>query len=201
MLINNKYYFTHIPRTGGRYVEQLFCNNAYTCRFQDYDFELKQYLKMRKVEVPHLEYPYFFRLTDKKNLKLFTIVRDPVTRFRSCLRAILKQNKIKINMENIDKIFQNFNFFVNKQIMEWPNNWFIPQTNFVSFETKLWFYEDGLDENFLNWLKLNFNFTFENLNFETFDAPYDDADSFDFTNEQINIIKNYYYKDYKIIYN
>jgi len=200
MLINNQYYFIHIPRTGGRYIEQLFANNNYTVRFHDYEFIFREHLKRRKVEAPHFEYPYFFRLTDKKNLETFTVVRDPVTRFASLLRAIFKHYNIEMNQEIIAEIFKEFTFFVNRQIMHWPNNWFIPQTNFVSFETKIWHYENGLEEDFLEWLKDNFGFTFKIFDFERSIAYYDDNDPLEFTKDQINIIKNYYYKDYKVIY-
>ena len=59
MLIENKYYFTHIPRTGGRYIESLFLKNNYVCNFNNYDLFLRDFLKRKNIEVAHFEYPYY----------------------------------------------------------------------------------------------------------------------------------------------
>ena len=49
MLIENKYYFTHIPRTGGRYIESLFLKNNYVCNFNNYDLFLRDFLKRKHI--------------------------------------------------------------------------------------------------------------------------------------------------------
>tara|TARA_Y100000114_G_C11745378_1_gene321312 strand:+ start:149 stop:754 length:606 start_codon:yes stop_codon:yes gene_type:complete len=200
MLIENKYYFTHIPRTGGRYIESLFLKNNYVCNFNNYDLFLRDFLKRKNIEVAHFEYPYYLTLTNKKNLEKFTVVRDPVDRFRSCLRVSLSRKQILLNEKNINFVMDNLDEFINNQINSEPNNWFLPQINFLSHDTKIWMYENGLDKKFIDWLHDNFGFKFNNFNLDYIKADYEKTETIEFTPLQIKDIKNYYYKDYKIIY-
>jgi hypothetical protein len=81
MLISKKnikpLYFVHIPRTGGRYIRDLFENNNFLLNF--YDF--REYF-MNK-EIPHLHYPLYSKFTNYGEIPQFTIVRNPLNRFIS----------------------------------------------------------------------------------------------------------------------
>lgn len=200
MLIENKLYYIHIPRTGGRYVKNLFKKNNYNYLFDDYYMYLRDTLKRKDIEFCHFEYPYFFKLTNNKTVDNFTVVRDPIDRFRSCLKATLLKDKIEITTNNVNEILNNLKLFINNQIISETNNWFVPQVNFISYETKLWKYEDGLGKNFRNWLFQNFNLKLEIYDTKYDIANYDEKIDLEFTSLQKDNIKNYYYKDYKIIY-
>ncbi len=200
MLINNQFYFVHIPRTGGRYIENLFRLNNFSCNFTDYTFFQKDKVKQKDIDVAHFEYPYYLQLTNKKDLTKFTVVREPVSRFKSLLKATLKINNVDLNEENVKQVTDNLNTFINNQIISTSHNWFVPQVNFISYDTHIWKYENGLDQKFIEWLNKNFDFKFDHISLDYEKGDYDLTNDIEFTPSQINSIKNYYYKDYKVIY-
>ena len=194
-LINNSVYFIHIPRTGGRFLNALFCENSYNYQF--YHFKDKMKLQNVNMELPHLQYPYYTRLFKEKNTKCFTIIRDPLSRFKSMLRC----NSIDLERVLNDKDglikYMNYHIYIN------PSNWFLPQVNFITKNTFLWKFENGLDKDFFNWLYKNFNFTFEKK-----DVVGDKSDALDTRELNLNkkqmdliidLVKEYYYQDYKIL--
>jgi hypothetical protein len=194
MLINNKIFFIHIPRTAGRYVKTLFKNNSDICEFYLFD-EL-----FKGVVIGHLHYPYYEQLFNFKNVIKLTVVREPVDRFISILSTIADQEWFLKN-----KIFKNqnsFNEFVNEKVINSDNNWFRPQVNFIDNETKIWKYENGFGNSFVNWIKEISNFEIKNkVNlkhiFKTMD--YDNKKKIILSEKEKNLIKNYYYQDYKIL--
>lgn len=192
-LINNSVYFVHIPRTGGRYIENLFKKNNYKYEYAKF-YTTHLSPSGKQVEIPHIEYPYYTVLFKNKNIKTFTVVRNPIDRFKSTL----KYNNI--DKEKILSNENNFKNFINSQIIGYHSNWTLPQINFISCDTCIWKYEDGLGDNFLQWLNKNFNFTFENkfINYKL-DKRYDTSTEIQLTKEQMQYIKNYYYKDFKIL--
>lgn len=189
-LINNSVYFIHIPRTGGRFLNALFCENSYNYQF--YHFKDKMKLKNVNMELPHLQYPYYTRLFKEKNTKCFTIIRDPVERFKSSLK-----NK-NLDLEKLFYNKNNFINFVNNQIMTNDSNWLLPQINFITKDTFLWKFENGLSKNFFNWLSENFNFNFEKTNITYKKEEYDIGEVI-LNKKEIDLIKEYYYQDYKIL--
>ena len=192
-LINNSVYFIHIPRNAGRWITKLFSENGYDLKFNFFDERILIKNKIFAMELPHLSYPEYTILFKEKNTKCFTIIRDPVTRFKS----LLKDKKY-----DLDKIFynkDNFIDFVNERIMFSSGNWFLPQVNFITKDTFLWRLENDLKKDFFDWLYVNFGFTFEKT-----DVLYDAKEQLDareiiLNKKQINLIKEYYYKDYKIL--
>ena len=191
-LINNSVYFVHIPRTGGRYITELFKNNNYNLNFDN--FNEKIFIENKEFsELPHLSYPHYTRLFKETSIKCFTVVRDPVTRFASHL-----EDK-RVDIENIFYSKDNFLQFINANIIFNKSNWCLPQINFITKNTLLWKYEDGLIQDFINWLHKNFGFTFEktNVNYEKTNVDY--KGKIILNKKQINLIKEYYYQDYKIL--
>jgi len=196
VLINNKFFYVHIPRTGGRYITFLFKNNKYKCKFFQFNNYLQDPLK-KLIEIPHLEYPYYEPLYNFKNVHKFTVVRDPLDRFISMLSCLnLKENEINTIFKNYD----NFNEFVNIKITNNKSNWFVPQVKFIGYETKIWKFEDSLDQNFEKWLKNMYSFNFKNHKFEYHRLDYDHNTKIVLNKKQKSYIKKYYYQDYKILY-
>tara|TARA_R100001198_G_scaffold82858_2_gene56112 strand:- start:101 stop:688 length:588 start_codon:yes stop_codon:yes gene_type:complete len=191
-LINDSVYFVHIPRTGGRYVTELFRNNNYNLNFDNFDAKI--ILKDRElVELPHLSYPDYTLLFKKTNIKCFTVVRDPVTKFASHLKDK------KVDLENIFYSKDNFLEFVNNNVMTDIGNWYLPQINFITKNTILWKYENGLNQDFIDWLHKNFGFIFEKTNVDYCKSKDYDEGEIILNKKQINFIKEYYYQDYKIL--
>ena len=187
MLINRKVFHIHIPRTGGRFVKELFLLNNYLVEHFEFDktFNFK--------DVGHLTFPdhdiYFGHMICKK----FAIVRDPVDRFLSAIKS-----DSKLNQETIDYIFtneQNFKNFVSTTIFNDSCNWYTPQINFLDFETKIYKYENGLDNNFSKWLLDNFEFDIIMKDY----VHTDRKRNIELNEKQKNFVKNYYFKDYKLL--
>ena len=193
MIINKQIQFLHIPRTGGRYLTHLLCENNHYCTNNNYNHTFKD------IETPHLSYPenvYFYYYTFSKR---FSIVRNPVDRF---MGAIKDSNKI--NEEKIDSIFKNqdsFDEFVNSARSIDSSNWFLPQINFIDHKTKLWKFEDKLENNFFKWLLDNFNLKIIDKDYESvkFKMKNIYMNNFVLNEKQKQYIKNYYYQDYKIL--
>ena len=189
-LINNSVYFIHIPKTGGRFVTKLFRENNYDCKF-NYFYKIKS--KNKEKEIPHLAYPDYTGLFKEKNIKYFTIIRDPITR----LQSVLKRKSFDLN-----KIFNSKHSFidhVNKEIMTSSDNWYLPQVNFITKNTLLWRYENKLEQEFFDWLHTNFGFSFKIKNVDYDKDPTIDEGEVIFNKTQIDWIKEYYYQDYKIL--
>lgn len=187
MLIDKNIYFVHIPRTGGRYVHDLLVHNQYTTDL----ISFKEYFNDK--EVPHLTYPDYEIYLNFLNCKKFTIVRDPVNRFLSAV-----SDDAKLNEDTILKMLesqQTFDMYINNLIFHDSTNWYVPQTNFLNNNINIYKFEDGLSDNFYKWL------------YETLDLkihkPYNinnfTSNKIELSNKQKQYIKNYYYKDYKLL--
>jgi len=193
VIINKQIQFVHIPRTGGRYVSHVINENNHYCTHRSF----LNIFKNR--EVPHLSYPdntYFYYFTP---FKKFSIIRDPLNRFISGLK-----NFNKINEDKIDSIFKNqesFDEFVNLCRMEDCSNFALPQINFIDHKTKLWRFEDKLENDFYKWLLDNFNLKIINKDYESIEFKNKNIhmNNFDLNEKQKQYIKNYYYQDYKIL--
>ena len=193
MIINKQIQFIHIPRTGGRYLTHLLYENNHYCTDNNYIHTFKD------IETPHLSYPenvYFYYYTFSKR---FSIVRNPVDRFISALRDLNK-----INEEKIDSIFKNqdsFDEFVNSARSIDSSNRFLPQINFIDHKTKLWKFEDKLENNFFKWLLDNFNLKIIDKDYESvkFKIKNIYMNNFVLNEKQKQYIKNYYYQDYKVL--
>lgn len=193
MLINNSVFFIHIPRTAGRYVKTLLKNNYDDCQFYTFDKTLDG------IVIGHLHYPNYEKLFNFKNIKKFTVVREPVDRFISVLSVST------LSLDEKNEIFKSqhcFNKFVNNEILKSDNNWLRPQINFIDNKTKIWKYENGFENNFIDWLQKNCNLDLKNKNnlrpvFKKMD--YDNKKKIILSKKEKELIKNYYYQDYKVL--
>ena len=173
MIINNKFYFIHIPKTGGRYLKKLFTNNFNVVGEKTLETKSSLYPDFLQV---HLHYPLYIQ---KQKYKYFTIVRDPFDKIVSQLRfEFLGDNKIFEKL--CDKDF--FLNFVEKQrsFHSLHNNWYRPQVDFITEQTYVWHYSLGLGPSFREWLGHNFN-----LKIHKFEGNYDK-----FKDEEIEINGN-----------
>ena len=193
MIINKEIQFIHIPRTGGRYLNYVLTQNNHHYIHDDYSRTFKN------IEIPHLSYPENLNFHYHTFSKRFTIVRNPVDKFISALRDFNA-----INEEKIDSIFKNqdsFDEFVNNARVVDFANWFLPQINFIDHKTKLWKFEDKLENNFFKWLLDNFNLKIIDKDYESIKFKIKNIymNKFVLNEKQKQYIKNYYYQDYKIL--
>ena len=192
MIIDKRVCYIHIPRTGGKYVRDTLILNNYLVEIHRYNFF------HRGKELPHLTYPEYDEYLNFMSLQKFTVVRDPVDRFLSMCREThnLNENKIKKILDNQEYFDEAISHFRLNNL----GNWFIPQVNFLNYQTKIWKFEDGFGDEFKKWLKNNFNI---NVNIYPNKKELGNNNTPNYieslTDKQISFIKNYYYQDYKIL--
>jgi len=197
MIIDNRVYFIHIPRTGGRFLYKSLILNNYNVQLNDFNITFKG------KEVPHLTYPEYCQFTHYRPFKKFCIVRDPVDRFLSMIK-----DTWMLDEEQIDKMFKNqsnFDQMVNDICVNSNNNWFVPQNNFIDYKTKIWRFENKFNVEFTDWLSHNFDLKLNKLavyykqDYNKSNFPNNKLNKITLNNKQIRYIKDYYYKDYKIL--
>jgi hypothetical protein len=193
---NNPIFFIHIPRTGGRYLRELFIKNKFIVNFWKHN----EYFYNK--EIPHLNFPYYLKFSNNGIIPQFTIVRNPITRFISLLSSSIKKDNIKINIEEVLNDETLLFNFLNKQILEtnFKTNWFLPQYFFINPKCKIWKYENGFNLNFFTWLKKEFKIKIENKKIiETnFKTDYDNYKKIKISKKTNFYLKKYYQLDYKI---
>ena len=194
MIINNAIQFRHIPRTGGRFLYNLFLKNNQKC--VDHNFDMS----FNNVEIPHLNALqtncFYLKMFDN-----FTVVRNPLDRFISCLAT-----SNTVDKKLIKKMFENkTNFFttVNKlRQQSITNNWFESQINFIEHNTKIWKFENGFGKEFFKFIDENFAIKLDmtkDYSAEKFKDRYIDRNIIQLNEEQKGYVKNYYFLDYKIL--
>jgi len=189
MIINQKIYFIHVPRTGGRFIRDSLIKNNYNVQLYFYNTFYKG------KEIPHLTYPEYEQFLNYKPLKNFAIVREPVDRFISMIK-----HGVTFNEEKINKMFrteEDFNQTINQEILISSSNWFVPQINFINYHTKIWKFEDGFGKKWIEWMMNNFEIKILELPMKQQDNYV--TDNFSLNEKKIQYIKNYYYKDYKLL--
>ena len=148
-----RFFFAHIPRTAGRYVEANILGNDNQIAWDD-DWEGlgigKNVINMyKKVELAHFHNEYYEKYLDVEGIPHFSIVRNPFDRFIGA-SIYLKRfygNDIQELMENENMFFQMLNMPLTGAV-----NWYRPQVDFMTEKTHIWKMEDGMGENFFSWL-------------------------------------------------
>jgi hypothetical protein len=105
------------------------------------------------------------------------------------------------NEQKIEQMFQNQSYFnetLNNFCLNDQSNFFVPQINFIDYDTKIWKFENGFNIDFTKWIKENFNLELNILAKKTnYINP--NLNELYLNNKQINYVKNFYYKDYKLL--
>ena len=189
---NKKIYFIHIPRTGGRWVQNLFEQN-------NFSKNLNNHFPYKNLEFMHLHHELLCNFNFYNNNKKFTIVRNPLNRFLSFAKFEMYEHakqhefRLKTTEDVIDYIE------LCSKGHYYRCNWLRPQSEFVSKNCKVYKFEDGLNNNFLQFLKINFN-----IKLDYFDCTWKEANVLHEDLKNIDIIKKaveiIYAKDYDNFY-
>ena len=150
---SKRFFFAHIPRTAGRYVEANILGNDNQIAWDD-DWEGlgigKNVMNMyKKVELAHFHNEYYEKYLDVEGIPHFSIVRNPFDRFivASIYLKRFYGNDIQELMEDENMFFQMLNMPLTGAV-----NWYRPQMDFMTEKTHIWKMEDGMGENFFSWL-------------------------------------------------
>lgn len=150
-------FHVHIPRTGGRFIRELFSKNSFNFYFAAYD------QKFQGIEIPHLHYPLYLNLERVEESEHFVVIRNPFERFKSSMQVIIRSREYS---EEIYEIMKDkdwlFSFLdMERNVKTYDANVFRKQKDFISEKTKIWKLEDNLDDEYINWMNQTFNINLE----------------------------------------
>ena len=197
-----KVFFAHIPRTAGRYVDaNLLWRNNFTWDEIDLDTGNGVMTVLHGEEIAHWHKDLYEKHLNVKDIPNFSIVRNPVDRFISG-SIYLKRLYGNDSQEQFEDPHLFFSMIANIPLVDpsFSANWFRSQVDFMSENTKIWKYEDGMGENFVNWLGdlIGVDLKFD----EDIDYPKskDEGNKLDKTPQIIDNVKQLYRKDIEQFY-
>ena len=131
---HKKVFFTHIPRTGGRFILYNLKKNGYENygAYTDWDGQWG-------VECAHWCRAYYekmFKDDLKETMPHFGIVRDPLERY--------------LSMKSHEIYPDDWDFF-HAHLR--PDEWYRPMVDYVRDDTQLWKFEDGFGDEFQEWMR------------------------------------------------
>ncbi len=146
----------HIPRTAGRYIRNLFMNAGFDYSYTKFEDRLEG------VSVPHL-YSSLYNCLPIENATHFAVVRHPLDRFKDAIRPYIYNNKLWVGHFGAERdwSYEEFKNLIDKLIEDdvQPTStgvvFYVPQSKFVTDKTYIWKFEDGFEQDFLDWIKEN----------------------------------------------
>jgi hypothetical protein len=186
--------FIHIPRTGGRFVVELFRSNGFDFTFPE-DHRLHWSKTVDGHEVMHFHAELMTRYLNLVGIRSFTIVRNPISRFISAAPAmldLLHAPLTEISPEELEKSLS--------AALAFAPNWFRPQHEFILPGTLIWRYEDGLDEKFFDWLRRVVGVSLSlNHNIALGSHPHDRSHKPYLPERLIPTLKKFYARDFELL--
>ena len=143
-----KFFFVHIPRCGGRFLEQNLLHNNNFVWWDGLPVDY-MYGVYKGIEVAHFHREYYEEYLRVNNLPHIAIVRNPLDRFISASIYLKKcYGECQELMEDENYFYSMLgNFPCDESV-----NWFRPQVDFLTSETNIWKFEDGFGDDFAEWL-------------------------------------------------
>jgi len=195
-----RFFFAHIPRTAGRFIiSNIMFKNQ--CDWDDLHLgEDKMYNLYEGMEIGHFHKNYYEKYLKVKGIPHFSIVRNPITRFKSA--SIYLKRYIG---ENIEKDMEDPKIFSSTiKALGWHHseaaNWFRPQIDFMNNETKIWKFEYGFEKKFATWISsiVGVDLIFDRK--VEYPMQKDESNKFILTSNHIDNIRNYYKDDFTEFY-
>jgi hypothetical protein len=191
-------FFAHIPRTAGRFVEANLLENGFEWEEKYLDTGLGVMSVVNGFEIAHYHREHYQKYLNVSDIPHFSIVRNPINRFISG-SVYLKRaygNDIQSVME--DPIM--FASMIRNLPFDEAWNWYRPQVDFLTDQTRIWKFENKINQSFVEWLsdivgvKLNFNDNIE------YPKSSDEGNKLDKTPALIDNIKQLYRQDIGKLY-
>ena len=127
-----KVFFTHIPRTGGRFINYNLKKNGYLSYgpYEEHDMIWGQ----ECCYWTRAHYESLFKDELKETMPHFGIVRNPLERY--------------LSMKSYEIYPDDWNFFRVP-----ATQWYRPMVDYVRDDTQIWKFEDGFGDEFQEWMR------------------------------------------------
>jgi len=197
---NKKILFIHIPKAGGSTIENIFLKSGYAMEYHDHGKKKKNSLNsVRKCSPQHMHRDLINEIFIEESFDLiFTIIRNPINRFRSELAFRFKDSEnIKEDQiskwvrRTLKKVYPRDNYIYDNHIR--------PQNEFIMKSSKVFKLEDGI-ENILMELNIKYDL---NLNLNHIERKLDSSNfkignstQIPLSEECMNLIFDFYKDDF-----
>ena len=195
-----RFLFIHIPRTGGRFIETNLELNNWELEPIDYrGISHGNWALIDDCEVAHFHKPLHEKYCDIKNIPHIVVVRDPIERFISAslyLRRGFEDDAQSLMEDNFDETLETF----RKMVPE-SENWFRSQVDFLTDESHIWKFEDGLGKLFGKFMSEILGLPFKVDAFAEYTVNKDEwFYKLDKTDKLIDNVRQHYRRDYEHLY-
>ena len=193
-----KVFFAHIPRTAGRFVEANLLANGFDWGDSHLDTGLGVMSVVNGIEIAHYHREYYQQYLDVKNIPHFSIVRSPITRFISGSVYLKRTYGDDIQSVMEDSIM--FASMIQNLPFKEAWNWYRPQVDFLTNQTHVWKFENGINEEFVSWLSsiIGVNLKFDN-DIE-YPKSHDEGNKLQKTPALEVNIRSAYRRDFEVLY-
>jgi len=202
-----KIFFIHIPRNAGRYIRELFLKNEYEISHGVWEPNQQRGITPTDqvkcgIEIAHLHYP-LYDLLPIQDLPIFTIIRNPFDRIKKSLAEVLIQEEPYLTFPLKEEYFYK-SIEEQRKYLSYHNNWYRPQCEFLSPNTKLWKFDWGFEDQFCKWLNVTFDLnvvpTKINLDYEksVVDMLSIPPHIEKYLEDLKPFVKKYYHRDYRL---
>ena len=201
---DKRFFFAHIPRTAGRFVEynliMLDQNNIIwdppEQKKLDTGFGIMSIVN--GAEIAHYHKELYEEHLDVEGIPHFSIVRNPIDRFISGSIYLKRHygNDIQELME--DEMY--FYSMLENFPIEGSANWYRPMVDFMTDKTHIWKFENGFGDNFFSWLSgiIGVDVAFEDGVY--YPQQKDEDNKLEKTPKLIHNLKQLYRKDIEAFY-
>tara|TARA_B100000287_G_C20506522_1_gene731314 strand:- start:108 stop:785 length:678 start_codon:yes stop_codon:yes gene_type:complete len=209
-----KFFFAHIPRTAGRFIEtNLMVKNEFEWCDDWTKFGIQRmYESYKGIEFGHFHREYYKKYLNVEGIPQISIIRNPLKRFIS---ASIYINRVygrdtngqysEESLQECQSLMEDENYFYTMlqnfpMMMPESSNWYRSQMDFLTEETQIWRFEDGFKDEFVSWLGGTIGV---DLEFQE-DLPYltapDEGVKLKPTPKLLNNLRNLYRKEIELYY-
>ena len=199
-----RFFFAHIPRTAGRFIEYNFVLVEKNECMWDPDEQLKfdNGLGIMSVvhgaEVAHYHKEYYEKYLDVEGIPHFSIIRNPIDRFISGSMYIKRKYGDDIQELMEDEMY--FYSMLDNMPVQESVNWYRPMVDFMTEKTNIWRFEDGFGDDFVSWLSGIIGIDLEFEHDVYYPKAKDESNKLEKTPKLIHNLKHLYRKDIEAFY-
>tara|TARA_B100000686_G_C16368724_1_gene751470 strand:+ start:118 stop:756 length:639 start_codon:yes stop_codon:yes gene_type:complete len=146
-----RFLFVHIPRTGGRFIEVNLEKNGWEVEpIDQYGIPHYQHSFIDDCEIAHFHRDLYEKYCDIEGIEQIAVVRNPIDKFFSASTYLITVygKEIQEKLEDYDEMVSIIKNFPMSETL----SWWRPQVDFVTDTTHIWKFEDGLGNDFGDWL-------------------------------------------------